>query len=57
MQNKKIHYNIIAFFEMKLPFHCIAASNMSIMKKNYSLTSIVQLQSRAREIPPSGLCF
>lgn len=36
------HYKNIAFFVTKLPLFCKAACIMSIMKKNYSLTSIVQ---------------
>ena len=57
MQIKANYYNFLAFFETKLRFRCIAAQIMTIMKCNYSLTSNVQLQSRARDIPPSGLCF
>lgn len=37
MQLMVFNYNILAFFEMKLQFHCNAAWIMSIIKNDYSL--------------------
>lgn len=56
MQLLFIHYKNIAFFERKLPFFCKATRIMSIMKKNYSLTSIVQT-TKPRLGTPSRALF
>jgi hypothetical protein len=49
--------NNIAFFEMKLPFHCNAAHIMSIMKSNFSITSNVQMTKPRSGHPQAGFVF
>lgn len=57
MQLITINYNIVAFIVMKLRFHCKAACIMTIMGKNYSLTSIVQTTKPRLGPPPSRALF
>ena len=57
MHQMNYSYNYVAFFERKLHFFCNCAHIMTIMKKNYSITSIVQPFKAAPGSIPSRLCF
>ncbi len=57
MQVKNLNYNIIAFFVMKLRLVCNSWSFMTIMRKNYSKTSIVQPFKASLGIPKQGFVF
>jgi hypothetical protein len=49
-------YNIVAYFERKLPFLCKAARIMTIIKNNYRNLQCATIQSRAR-VPGRALFF
>lgn len=57
MHQSNYSYNNVAFYERKLRFFCKAAFIMTIMKQNYSITSIVQPFKAAPGLSPSRLCF
>jgi hypothetical protein len=57
MQLLIINYNNIAFIERKLRFFCNDTRIMSIIMKDYSLTSIVQIAKPRQGFSLAGFVF